>query len=183
MKMHAVIQKIDADPAFCWEKSARDQLGYLVTNNWDANNCEYYIDGSLGTHRNTSEHMGTNDLTFYFHIDRKTLVEEQGGQILNLGAYLYPAGLVTAEGDEIKLQSFAEQYAFFLDVKRSDGCIDRLWLKNGIHNFMRKDIFDYAISGNSWSHGGMVSFYCQQYYVGEDSPLFNQKKACKCNCL
>jgi hypothetical protein len=65
---------------------ASDQLGYTPTNNWDANNCEFYIDGTFGR---TFAHDGAhnNTLNFYFHIDRESIVDSQHSEILNLAAF------------------------------------------------------------------------------------------------
>ena len=165
---------------------ARDELGYVPTHNLDAHHCEFYVDG---THGQTFAHAGSysNTLQFYFHVDRESLVEGKDGHILNLAAYVRePEGdyLVKAKGDKLSLGLAVHmplqvpysgeviEFAFCLDVKRADGSIDRLWLKNGVHNFTIGDIRNFTIWGTSLGAG-------HEYYVAEDSPLFNQKKACR----
>ena len=169
---------------FRWD-FARDALNYAPTRNLDANYCEFYVDGTLGQ---TFAHTGAynNRLTFYFYVDWGSLVEGQHGQILNLAAYVREPEcdcLVKAKDDKLPLclavqvpgqvpYSEVARFAFFLDVKRADGSIDRLWLKNGDRDFSIDDIRNYTIWGRDLGAG-------REYYVAEDSPLFNQKKACR----
>lgn len=176
---------------FRWD-FAQEQLGYKLTHNWDANHCEFYVDGTLGEHwYNQGYYQHT--LKFYFYIDRESLIERQHGQILNLAAYVSEPEaecLVKAKDDIVSLclaGRFAGDFvvhrdqeppteitgfAFFLDVKRADASIDRLWLKNGDCNFTIADIQNYRVGGRSLGRGN-------EFYVSETSPLFNQKKACQ----
>jgi hypothetical protein len=119
--------------------AAHDSLGYLPASNCDANHCEMWVSAITGE---TFAHSGAyNDtLRFSFAVDRESLVERQGGQVLTLGAYVHePAGdsLVKAVGDELLLcvavavpfqVPFSEigEFAFFLDIKRADERIDRV---------------------------------------------------------
>ena len=110
----------------------------------------------------------------------------QGGQVLTLGAYVHePAGdsLVKAVGDELLLWvavavplqvPFSEigEFASFLDIKRADKRIDRVWLNNGPCNFMLADLPYHTV--NDESHGAS-----SLYHVAEASPVFNQKRACR----
>src|SRR5262249_27174256 len=139
--------------------------------------CEFYVDGTIGQ---TFAHNGAynNTLQFSFHVDRDSLVEARDGHILNLAGYVRePEGdyLVKAKDDrlllclavQIPLQlpySEVTEFAFFLDVKRVDGSIDRLWLKNGVHNFTIGDIRNFTIPGTSLGTGN-------EYYLAENSPL------------
>jgi hypothetical protein len=185
ISFHAFQSFSDAELSiFRWD-SAQDKLGYVPTRNLDANHCESYVDGTLG--RAYAHNGASNDtLTFYFHVNRASLVEEQHGQILNLAAYVRePEGdyLVKATDDIVSLclavqvpdrvpYSEVIGFAFFLDTKNADGSIDRLWLKNSDRNFTIDDIRKHRITGNSLGSGS-------EYYVAEHSPLFNQKRACR----
>ena len=85
--------------------AAHDSLGYVPASNCDANHCEMWVSAITGE---TFAHSGAyNDtLRFSFGVDRESLVERQGGQVLTLGAYVHePAGdsLVKAVGDELLL--------------------------------------------------------------------------------
>lgn len=173
-----------ASSVFHWD-SARDKLGYVPIRNCDVNYCEFYVDGTFGY---TFAHAGAykDILNFYFHVNRESLVEGQHGRILNLAAYVRePEGdcLVRANHDKLPLglavqvpfqvpYSEVTGFAFFLDIERADGSIDRLWLKNGDRNFTIGDIRNYTVRGRSLGAGS-------EYYVAEASPLFNQKKACR----
>jgi hypothetical protein len=165
--------------------AAHDSLGYVPASNCDANHCEMWVSAITGE---TFAHSGAyNDtLRFSFGVDRESLVERQGGQVLTLGAYVHePAGdsLVKAVGDELLLcvavavpfqVPFSEigEFAFFLDIKRADTRIDRVWLNHGPCNFMLADLRNHTV--NDESHGAS-----SLYHVAEASPLFNQKRACR----
>ena len=64
------------------------------------------------------------------------------------------------------------EFASFLDIKRANKRIDRVWLNNGPCNFMLADLCNHTV--NDDSHGAS-----SLYHVAEASPLFNQRRACR----
>lgn len=178
---------------FLWADATRN-FGYVPDHNYDANNCEYYADGAAGSI--FSHHQAYNDtINIYFRVNRHAIVDMQGGAILHLGVYVRevngdsyaPAAEpgrirevgALAEDDKLSLclaaagrGPFLEvcDFAFFLDVRRSYGSVDRLWLKNGARDFSLCDIKDFrTVSGR---HGAL-----NEYYVRDASPLFHQRTA------
>ena len=165
--------------------AAHDILGYDPASNCDANHCEMWVSAITGE---TFAHSGAyNDtLRFSFAVDRESLVEQQGGQVLTLGAYVHePEGdsLVKAVGGDLLLcvavavpfqVPFSEisEFAFFLDIKRADEQIDRVWLNNGPCNFALADLRDHVVHDESRGSSSL-------YHVAEASPLFNQTRACR----
>ena len=84
---------------------AHDSLGYVPASNCDANHCEMWVRAITGE---TFAHSGAyNDtLRFSFVVDRESLVERQGGQVLTLGAYVHePAG-------DSLVKAVAERFCF-----------------------------------------------------------------------
>lgn len=175
-----------------WDEMAREQLGHVPSRNFNANHCEFHIDGTYG-HSFARAGDSEDSLTFYFYINRPALAGEQGGQVRLLGAFVKyedrgegeeRTHFLWTETNELRLSvtsmhAFAMprpvhsellEFAFFLDVERSDGIIDRLWLKNGEANFRGSDISNRI--GESF--GPNV-----RYYIAESSPIFYQKQACK----
>jgi hypothetical protein len=160
---------------------ARDKFGYIPSRNLEANHCEFFIDGTFG--RTFAHGQAYSDtLEFYFQVDLESLVEDQHGQILNLAAYVLEqegAHIVKAKDNKLPIcptgrcGKLTAEFAFFLDVRRGDRSVDRLWLKNGNRNFtIPDDIASYIIWGRGLGAGS-------EYYIAADSPLFNQKKACR----
>jgi hypothetical protein len=163
------------------------QLDYIPTNNWDANNCEFYIQaiqGQVYSHGSAYRHT----VEFSFWIDVESLVCRQHGKVLAVAVCFFEQDgpiLRLAMDNRVHVvlsqnlpyppgssSSLTAGFAFFLDVRRSSGLIDRLWLTNGAKSFETEsdiDPFRFVTS----SHGVTT-----EYIVLEDSPIFNQKKAC-----
>jgi hypothetical protein len=165
--------------------AAHDDLGYVPASNCDANHCEMWVREITGE---AFAHSGAyNDtLRFSFAVDRESLVERQGGEVLTLGAYVHEPGddsLVKARGDELRLcvavavpfqVPFSEigEFAFFLDIKRAGGRIDRVWLNNGPCNFVLADLRNHVVTDESRGASSL-------YHIADASPLFNQKRSCR----
>jgi hypothetical protein len=145
----------------------------------------------------------------YVSTDEASLIAAQHGELLNVGAYVKYLGknentrsgeglflgrkiepayfLVEFTIDEnvhgetiVEERREIQQIAFFMDVKRADGKIDRLWLKNGNHDFTVAEILKDA-SGNEYPESykslgaGMLSYVLES----SASPIYNQRRACR----
>lgn len=155
----------------------------------DADHCEFYVN-SLGTERYHYGGGGYDELLVvaYLSVDVGSLVQAQGGKILQVGMRMNGQ-------DDVAVQSEIERgyyklrqtlwetgynrsqydlhyFAFFIDVQRPGGEVARLWLKNGDWDFNWPDVFQ-----NYPKHvinRGPNSLE----YVKDPSPIYNQKKSC-----
>jgi hypothetical protein len=163
------------------------QLDYTPSNNWHANNCEFYIDaitGQIYSHGSAYRHS----LDFSIWIDLESLVYKQHGEVLAVAICFFEQERpVVTLGIDNKIHvviseslayppggssSLTAGFAFFLDIRRSSGLIERLWLTNGAKSFdIESDLTQFRSIESS--HGVHTN-----YTVLETSPLFHQKKAC-----
>ncbi len=163
------------------------KLDYIPANNWDANNCEFYIQavqGQIYSHGSAYKHT----LEFSFWIDVESLAGRQYGEVLAVAVCFFELeGPIVSLAVDNRVQVVLSQnlpyppggsssltagFAFFLDVRRSSGLIDRLWLTNGPKSFETESDIDRFRSVTS--SNGVTT----EYIVLEGSPVFNQKKAC-----
>jgi hypothetical protein len=174
-------------------------IPYAV-NDFDANNCEFFVNAfGRGTFSHNSGFA--NWIEAYVSIDEASLVLGAKGSIENVGMYVKYSGLnaASASGDGLflgnriepayykvrmtnsenvhgngitQVRRRVERLAFFIDVKRANGVVDRLWLKNGAADYTVDAIFDgYPVSYQNLG-AGLVTF------AEGGSPIFNQKRAC-----
>lgn len=84
----------------------------------------------------------------------------------------YEENVPGASADHIRQIRTVDELAFFIDIERKDGSIDRRWVNNAGRNFRVEEIFNgHPIDHVSGGNGGLE-------YVGSSSPIFNQKRAC-----
>ena len=150
--------------------------------NLDANNCELYVDG-LG--KGQWSHGGAT----LAWLEAWIKVSSLDGQVLGVGMWVEPGGggEVWSYGTETQpgtwLTGFTtvkssdgtstsvKQMAFFVDVRRSTGAVERLWLSGGGANYTVESTF----AKPGWVTGiGSGSIE----YADESAALFDQKHAC-----
>jgi hypothetical protein len=176
------------------------QLNYAITANHDANHCEFFVNAfGRGSWSHNSAQMRW--IEAYLSVDEANLQAGPGAKVLNAGMFVSYRGLKAATDgaglylgtriepsyyrvrmtyDEnvhtyqiIEVRRSVERIAFFVDVQRSNGKIERLWLKNGSEDYSVQAIFDgYPTSWKSLGSGSVA-------YVERPSPVFNQKLACQ----
>ncbi len=165
-------------------------LGATPDREYDAANCEVFV--------NTLEleqwHYGGGgyDEQFFkvwISVDKDGIEGRQGGKILQVGMRLNGQDdIVSAREFEpayyMLRQSLWERgyetrdyvltrFAVFVDVLRADGRTDRLWLKDGWHDFNWPEVFDgYPI------HRESLGSQYHQYLEG-DSPVYARRNACR----
>jgi hypothetical protein len=156
---------------------------------FDATNCEFYIN-SLGKEQRHYGGGGYDEIRIvsYLSVNAKDLVAKQGGTITQVGMRLNGTDdVITTQELEpsyyvlrktLWLRGYRNedydlrQLAYFIDVQRTDGMVDRLWLKDGWHDFNWPEVFD--------SYPQTVKYLGpnSDSYVEEPSPIYNQKKIC-----
>ncbi len=176
-------------------------VGYALTSNHKANHCEFFVNG-FGAGQWAHNSAFREWIEAYVSVDARSLVDDQGGRIQNVGMYVKYEGLNAATeggealflGDEIEpayyrlefrtsdnlhtgfevvaIRRNITQLAFFVDVERQNGAVDRLWLTNGQKDFTMSAIFDGHATHVKGLGAGAI------HYVLEDSPIFQQKHAC-----
>lgn len=148
----------------------------------DATNCELYVDG-LG--KGQWSHGGAT----LAWLEAWIKVQGVEGQVLGVGMWVEPAGGgdVWSYGTETQpgtwLTGFTtvkssdgtntsvKQMAFFLDVRRMNGEVHRLWLSGGGAN--------YTVAGTFVAPGWVTGIGSGSIeYAPESAPLFDQKHVC-----
>lgn len=160
-------------------------ISYSVDSNVDANNCEFFIEGfaeGSWTHSGSSSRWVEAKL----RVDKKSLENHQDGEVLAAGIYsagtfftgtaqgnLYTVGITFEQSPRANEARPVKDFAFFVDVKRSNGNVDRLWVKNGNRDFTMNSVFgNFPVYEQSLGSGTM-------FWVQGASPIFNQAKACR----
>lgn len=167
-----------------------DNTAPTVDNNFDANNCEFYVN-ALGYQ---SRHYGgggydERTVVTYISVNARDLVHRDGGKILRVGMLTNSRDWLV--GTEIEpayymlrrtlylIKPYTEtidyrlsEFLYFIDVQRANGEIDRLWLKNGNANFSWPTVVD------SFPQYRVDLGPSYDIWVKEPSPIFNQKAAC-----
>ncbi len=164
----------------------KKEIPYVVTHNYAANNCEFYVDSFA---EGSWSHNGSNAqwIEASLKVDIASLEEALNGKVLAAGLYseknyfyalqsnsgVYRVGmthqLIPNAQDARPLGSFA----FFVDVKREGGSLDRLWLTNAEENFTKESVFANADTTTQSLGSGTLQ------WVAETSVIFNQAKACR----
>jgi hypothetical protein len=162
---------------------------YEPNREFDAKNCELYVNTLAKEHRHYGG--GGYDELFvaaYISVDELNLVHRQGGEILKVGIRmngkddvvtrkpLEPAYYYLHQSLWLRGYNNADYdlrfFAFFVDVKRRDGTIDRIWLKDDWQDFQWPSVFDgYPSVRKTWGPN-------YDDYVQAPSPIYNQKAAC-----
>lgn len=175
-------------------------LRYPVTANSDANDCEFYVD-AIGKGEFSRGPVFLRWLEAYISVDEAALVARAGGAIENVGMYVQHGDVndSTASREGLYLGSRIEPayyrvkmtydrnhlqgggvvavrreiqgLAFFLDLRRADGSIQRLWLKNGTRDYTIAVVFEGQALRRTSTGAGQVGFV-------EAGPVFKQKLAC-----
>ena len=132
---------------------------YTVNANYDANNCEFYVDAfEEGYFSGGPAHTRWIDASF--KINEADLMIRQGNTILNSGMYVKLSGggekyvfgspasfdiearVTSSTGESTIAYTPVDAVAFFLDLRRPNGEVGRLWISNGGKNFTLAQIFD-----------------------------------------
>ncbi len=162
---------------------------YTIDREADAGNCELFIN-SLGRQNRHYGGGGYDERLFvaYVSVDAQKLVTEQGGEILAVGMRmngtddlierneLEPAYYMLRKSLWLRGYNNADydlhRFAVFVDVRRADRSVDRLWLKDGWHDFNWPSVFaDYPKHVKS-----MGPNYDE--YVLDPSPVYGAKARC-----
>ncbi len=161
----------------------------VPTRQADATSCELYIN-TLDLEQWHYGGGGYDEqfMTLYVSVNTDELVDRLGGKILQVGMRLNGVDDVAAAREfepayYLLRQSLWERgyethdydlhrFAVWVDVERRDGTIDRLWLKDGWHDFDWPAVFD----GYPKQQEGRGSQYHQ--YVQNPSPVYNQRNVC-----
>jgi hypothetical protein len=165
-------------------------LGYSVDANYDANNCELFVnafgrgsfshDGAsaswleayLRVALQQGELLGAGMWTRY--LDDSSTVQERFSLGTEIEPGYYKTGFTYArnalDGSPYSWQVTA--VAFFVDVRRPDGQVVRLWVSNHGTNYGLDAIF--AVPG--YVQGGGIT---SVEYADESVALFDQKRACQ----
>lgn len=159
-----------------------------VTHDYDARNCEFYVN-SFGKGGWSHNGVTVEWIDSYVQANVDSLERAQGDKVLDAG--LYTAGRTFLGSPVVGQAGYfhvgmtfnqsvptgagplpLEDFAFFIDVKRVGGAIDRLWIKNGTRNFDLAGVFNnYPTSEQSLGSGRIL-------WVEGNSPIFAQKAAC-----
>lgn len=175
-------------------------LRYLVTANSNASDCEFYVN-AIGKGEFSRGPVLLRWLEAYISVDEAALAARAGGIIENAGMYVQHrdvndssasrAGLYLGSrlepayyrvkmtydqnhvqgGGVVAVRREIQSLAFFLDLRRSDGSIERFWLKNGTRDYTIDVIFEGQPLKHTPTGAGEVGFV-------EAGPVFNQKMAC-----
>lgn len=153
-------------------------------HDYDAHHCELFVN-SLGLEMwhygggGYDEHV----MVSYVSVNEPELVVERVGVMLNgtdvvLGEKIEPAYFrirktlyKVSRTDHVDYA--LRDFLYFADVRRADGTLDRLWLKDGARHFPWPAAYqDYPrhVVGLGSSSAA---------YVLEPSPVYNQRRACR----
>ncbi|MEO5667074.1 MAG: hypothetical protein ABIR96_03355 [Bdellovibrionota bacterium] len=160
------------------------------THDYDANHCEFYVNSfGMGDWAHNGTSLAWIDA--YLSVDALNLETRQGGRVLEVG--LYTAGNIFV-GDSVDNEAgyyhvgmtFTHivpgakgtarplgDFAFFVDVQRAGGDIDRLWLKGSAGNFTLPQVYDPYPRVQQSLGSGFIS------WVEGASPIYDQKNACR----
>jgi hypothetical protein len=184
-------EAVESTAVFRWDGGQQlpATLGYTPTANYDANNCELWVNG-LGNGNFENGGFTENWLETYVSVPRP------GGKVLNVGFLVHArpsAGGATTQaivlGNPIAPAYYASgfyylytsretdlvvnDFAFFVDVQRPSGEIVRLWQSANGHNYRTSDTFALPPSGTKSLGGGEV------VYANEGARVFDQKHVCQ----
>lgn len=163
---------------------------YAIDHNYDANTCEFWvnafgrggfssngasaswIEAWLKTGALEGEILNAGMLTNYLDANGVAGARYSLGQQTEPGywstGFTYAASQMGSNAFAFQPQSFA----FFLDVRRPDSTIVRLWMSNGSKNYTPGEVF--AVPGQVQG-GGVTSVE----YADGSAKLFDQKRACE----
>jgi hypothetical protein len=190
MPFHRFLRRASVAAALALAPHALAQVASIQPDHeFKANNCEFFVN-SLGQENRHYGGGGYDEklVVAYLSVDTHDLVDTQGGKILQVGlrangrddvvtAYeLEPSYYVLRKSIWLRGYNNADYdlrwLAFFVDVQRAGGAIDRLWLTQGEGDFAWPSVFsDYPQYFLSLGSG-----YTQ--YVQDPSPIYAQKHAC-----
>ncbi len=173
-----------------WQSAFQHQdacIDYQPATQVDTNNCEFYVNAfGRGQWSQASVHASWLESWISVNAEQEGQVENVGlwasyrdladgslHEVLSLGSEYEPnywlVGLTKEENSLFDRQ--VEALAFFLDVRRLDGSVERLWQSRSGANYTEADIF--AVAGFLLSLGsGSVE------YADESMGLFDAKRAC-----
>jgi hypothetical protein len=185
------VEQADSAPnVFTWNDPLNvfpATLGYTPTHDYDANHCELFVNG-FGQGNSSVDGATTDWLEAYLS------VPAQQGKLINAAMYTRAAqhGSVTAtitlavpiapdywKTGFTTYQNFAgvdasvSDFAFFVDVQRPSGEVDRLWQSNHGTNYAPTQVFALPPSGVAELPTGSIS------YASNASYLFYQRDACQ----
>lgn len=176
-------------------------LQYRVTANSDAKDCEFYVNAigkgafsrgpvfqrwleayiSVDEAALVARAGGAVENVGMYVQNRDVNDTSTGREGLYLGSRIEPAyyrvkmtydqNHVQGGGGVIAVRREIQSLAFFLDLRRSDGSIERFWLKNGTRDYTIDVIFEGQPLKHTPTGAGEVGFV-------EAGPVFNQKMAC-----
>jgi hypothetical protein len=166
---------------------------YTVSANYDASYCELYLNGFGYGHES---HYGIpfNWLEAYISVGTIT------GTVLNVGMFThyhdaadagaaahtrwslanlispayYQTGftyLYTGTMGTGSYQYTVDSYAFFVDVRRADNTVVRLWQSHGGQNYTWADAFTLPTTSTQIPYGSVE-------YANSQATVFDQKRAC-----
>ncbi len=161
---------------------------YEIQDTFNANNAEFYINsfgsGIWDHNRNHAKWIDS-----YVSVDVKSLVTNQGGEILNVGLKMgehfytgvavanepgyYHVG-VTYEHSRYAAPIPLQDFSYFVDVKRADGKVERLVVKNGPQDFNLLDVMGSYPVDHQYLGAGLI----QWVKADSESPIYNQRRAC-----
>jgi len=167
-------------------------LAYDVAANTDATGCELRVegfgDGYMGHYGIPFHWLVTylrvgavggevlNAGLFTRAVDNKTgVTSEQFSLGLPLGDGLYRAGLpygVTGFQSVQPVDVRVEAYAFFVDVRRPSGSVDRLWVSHGGANYVLADAFALPTTRVYIAYGNVS-------WANPDALVYESRKACQ----
>jgi len=166
-------------------------LSYTVSINRDALNCEFYVDsfakGNLSHGSAYRSWVGADIktqrevLSAGMYAKMKSINNGQDiegyflGDMLSDKAYKIQLNYEwTEQGVYVIARNFElDHFAFFVDVRRDDSSVHRIWLKNGNQDFTMESVFGHYPTYERSIGLGMVS------YVLDPSPVYNQKHNCR----
>lgn len=165
-------------------------LSQTPDREFDATNCEVFINAvELEQWHYGGGGYDEQFFKLWISVDKASLEASYGGRILQVGMRLNGQDDVVSErefepayymlrqslwerGYETR-DYFLTRFAVFVDVRRESGTVDRLWLKDGWHDFNWPEVWN----GYPIHREGMGSQYHQ--YLEGNSPVYAQRNACR----
>lgn len=164
-------------------------FAYVVDMNFDANNCEFFVDkfgrgsfsanGASGSWIEADYHVGSPDGEvenagmFTRYLDEASVQHEAWTLGSETSPGLWHTGF-TWKRNTLGPGSFSYtvvDFAFFIDVHTAGGDMVRLWLSNGGANYTVAAT--YAVPGTTESMGATTI-----EYAADQAALFDQKHVC-----
>lgn len=166
---------------------------YQIGHNVDANNCEFHVH-DFAIEETSHSGIAAVDMVVTLAVtedlDGELLATGQWVEYLDLADNLVKTKMVYGH----RYSSFTKyglsfameradmddsvgyiyqpiQFAYFIDVKRPSGVVARIWMSNKGGNFRFKDVMRGSTYTKDIPSGKAV-------YSNQNSPLFNQKRAC-----